>query len=65
MRFVLAILAWPAGIMAVLLMASALTKNGSDIQIIGSGVFLTVLVVALGCVGVMARLEEIRDRKKE
>lgn len=64
MRAFLAILAIPAGGLALLLLATAFLKDGSDLQIIGAGVFMTALAVCLGLVGVMARLEQIRDGKK-
>lgn len=64
MRVFLAILAAIAGGVSLLMLVAAFTKDGSDLQIIGAGVFLTVLVVALGLVGVMVRLEEIRDGRK-
>lgn len=44
-------------------MAVAFTKGGTDMHFIGSGVFLTAFLLALGLVGVLVRLEQIRDRK--
>lgn len=63
MRVFLAILAVPAGGLALAMFLSALTKDGSDLQLIGAGVFMTVLAVCLGLAGVLSRLEEIRDGK--
>jgi hypothetical protein len=63
MRVFLAILAVPAGGLTLVMFLSALTKDGSDLQLIGAGVFMTAFVVCLGLIGVMVRLEEIRDRR--
>lgn len=63
MRWFLAILALITGGASLLMLLTALTTGGSDIQLIGAGVFMTAFAVCLGLIGVMARLEEIRDRK--
>lgn len=64
MRIFLAILAIPAGGLALLMLVAAMTKDGSDIQIIGAGVFMTVMVVCIAGAGIMARLERIQVRKE-
>jgi hypothetical protein len=38
--------------------------DGTDIQLIAAGIFSTVFAVAIGCEGIIARLEEIRDKDK-
>lgn len=65
MRVFLFVLAILSGGLTLVLLLAALAKGGSDIQIIGAGVFLTVLAVSLAGIGVMARLEQIRDRAKQ
>jgi hypothetical protein len=59
----LVIISWPIGAAALLLLAVAFTSGGTDFHFIGSGVFLTAFVLAMGLIGVLRRLEEIRDRK--
>lgn len=63
MRAFLVILSMPTGAAAIMLLLVAFTSGGTDFHFVGAGVFLTAFVLALGLVGVMARLEEIRDRK--
>lgn len=63
MRALLFIIALLSGALTLLSIVSAFTTGGSDIQLIGAGVFLTVFSVACGLLGVMVRLEQIRDRK--
>jgi hypothetical protein len=65
MRWLLAILAIPSGGAALLLLIAAFTPTGSDFHFIGSGVFLTAFVLAVGLIGVLVRLEQIRDSKRE
>lgn len=60
MRIFLAILAIPAGGLALLMFIAGLTKDGSDLQFIGAGVFLILLAVCLSSAGIMARLEKMR-----
>jgi hypothetical protein len=59
MRIFLSIMALPAGGLALIMAAVAFTKDGSDIQMIGAGVFLTVMVICLAGVGIMARIEKL------
>jgi hypothetical protein len=63
MRWFLGILSLICGGAAILLLLVALSKDGNDMHFIGSGVFLTAFVVCAGLVGVMVRLEQIRDRR--
>jgi hypothetical protein len=63
MRWFLAVLAFVNGGAFMLMVLAGLTEGGSDIQIIGAGVFMTAFAICLGLIGVMVRLEEIRDRK--
>lgn len=65
MRWFLGILALICGGASLLLVLVAFGKDGTDMHFIGSGVFLTAFVVCLGLVGVMTRLEDIRDNRKE
>jgi hypothetical protein len=59
MRIFLTILAMPAGALAALMAIATFTKDGSDIQMIGAGVFLTVMVVCIAGAGIMARIEKL------
>lgn len=64
MRIFLAILAIPAGGLALVMAIAGMTKDGSDIQIIGADVFLTVVAVCIAGVGIMARLEKLKGAKE-
>jgi hypothetical protein len=63
MRWLLWILAFVTGGAALLAAVAAFSTGGTDIQLIGAGVFLTAFAICVGMVGVMVRLEQIRDRK--
>ena len=58
MRIFLAILAVPAGGIALLMAVATFTTGGSDLQMIGAGVFMTVLVVCLAGIGIIGNLEK-------
>lgn len=61
MRIFLAILAIPSGGIALLMAVATFTEGGSDLQMIGAGVFMTVMAVCLAGAGIMARLERKGD----
>lgn len=58
MRIFLAILAIPSGGIAILMAVATFTEGGSDLQMIGAGVFLTVFVVCLTGACVIGHLEK-------
>lgn len=65
MRLFLLIIAALAGFFAfIAFYATFNDERGTDIQLIAGGIFSIVCVVALGCEGIMARLEQIRDKDK-
>lgn len=64
MRFILILLAIPAGLLGLICLATVFTKGGSDIQLIAFGVFLVAVAVAVAGIGIMARLEQIRDKEQ-
>ena len=64
MRMFLLIIAAVAAALGAMAFVTGMRENGSDIQVIAAGVYFTVFVIALGCEGIMGRLEEIRDKDK-
>ena len=64
MRHFLNVIGGIAGLAAILFFLAYVFANGTDLQLIGVGVFGTMLACAAGLAGVMERLEELRDKKK-